>query len=269
MGDLQRAALLRAELKDFLQLLRLARPLPAEECKRGVRGHHRALVRRQQVARVLGGEYQRAVVLPDAAGEADHEAANGHVFEQQAQLVDDQHAAAVLAFDPGPQRFCKKEVDRSDHLVAQLAHAEGHDGRLEVDIGRRAEHGAEASVNPAVEDDRDPRLSREAAGEVPEHRLIHLSKGLSHRGLNDGALGFVQPAAETRAEVDRVSRRGSEPSFVAAIGLSQIEDVERVARSERELDVHATELPCEAAVLVLGVDDEDLDVAAEGAHGQG
>ncbi len=195
VGDLQGAALLRAELKDFLQLLRLARPLPAEKCKRRVRGHHRAMVRRQQVARVLSGEYQRAVVLPDAAGEVDHEAADGHVFEQQAQLVDDQHAAAVFAFDPGPQGFCQKEVDRSDHLVAQLAHAEGHDGRLEVDIGRCAEHGAEASANPAVEDDRDPRLPRQAAREVPEHWLLHLRKGLSHRGLDDGALGFVEPAA--------------------------------------------------------------------------
>ncbi len=42
-----------------------------------------------------------------------------------------------------------------------------------------------------------------------------------------------------------------------------------MARSERELDVDATKLPCEAAVFVLGVDDEDLDLAAEGAHGQG
>jgi hypothetical protein len=120
-------------------------------------------------------------------------------------------------------------VDRRDQLVAQLAHAEGDDGRLEVDVGRRAEHGAEASVNPAVEDDRDPRLSREAVGDVAEHRLFHLCKGLSHRGLNYRALGFVQPAAETRAEVDGVRRRGSKPSFVAAIDLSQIEDVEGVA----------------------------------------
>jgi hypothetical protein len=220
------------------------------------------MVRGEQVAWVLCGEDERAVVFADAAGEPDHEAADGRVFEQQSQLIDDQHPAAVLALDPGPQRLSKEKVDRRDHLVTQLAHAESDDGRLEVDVGWGAEHGAETSVDPAVEDDRDARLRREAAGDVAEHRFLDLGEGLSHGGFDDSALGFVQAAAETCAKVDGVGCRGPKPSLVAPIRLPQIEDVEGVAGSERELDVDPTEVPRKPAVFVLGIDDEDLHIAA-------
>ena len=51
-------------------------------------------------------------------------------------------------------------------------------------------------------------------------------------------------------------------------GWTEVEDVEGVARPERKLDVDAAEQSCKPAVLVLGVDQEDLDAAAQRRHRQ-
>ena len=155
MSGLEESALVGAEVEGILELGGLARPLDAEKRQRGVGGDHRALVGAEQIARILRRENERALVLPDASGEADHEAPNRRVFEEQTELVDHQQAAPVLTFDPSPQRLGQEEVHRRDHLVAQLAHAENDDRRLQVDVGRRAEHLAQAAVDPAMQDDRD------------------------------------------------------------------------------------------------------------------
>ena len=103
MRDFHRATLLRAEMKHLLQLLGLAGTLRAEERERRIRGHHGALIARQQIAWVLGREHQRSVVFADAPGETDHETADRGVLEKKAQLVDHEHAPAVLSLDVGPQ----------------------------------------------------------------------------------------------------------------------------------------------------------------------
>jgi hypothetical protein len=164
--DLQGAALASAEAENVLQFGRLPRALAAKERERRVGGHDGALVGRQEVARVLCREYQRSVVLADATREADHEPADRRVFEEQTELVDDEHAAAILALDPCPQRLGQEEVNRSDHLVAKLTHAEGDDWGLQIDVGGCAEHGAETACDPTVEDDRDSRGDWKAVGHV-------------------------------------------------------------------------------------------------------
>ena len=111
----------------MLQLGGLARPLCAEKDHRRVGRHHRTLLGAQQVARILGREDKRPVVLADSPRQADDKTPDRGVLEKQAQLVDHEHAAAVFAFDPSPQRLRQQEVDGSHHLVAQLAHAEDHD----------------------------------------------------------------------------------------------------------------------------------------------
>jgi hypothetical protein len=85
-----------------LQLRGLARPLSPEEQNGRVGGHNRALVRAEKVAGVLGRKDQRALVLANPAGEADHEAADRRVFEEEAELIDYEHPAPVPAFDPRP-----------------------------------------------------------------------------------------------------------------------------------------------------------------------
>src|SRR5437773_4351712 len=114
MRDLHRAALLRAEAEHLLELFRLARPLSAEKRKRWVRGHHGALFGAQKVAWVLSREHERSVVFADPAREADDEAADGRILEQEAELIDHQHAPTVLAFDARPQCLGQQEMDGGD-----------------------------------------------------------------------------------------------------------------------------------------------------------
>src|SRR5690348_10417280 len=130
MGDLERATLVPAETKDLLELFRLARALGAEEGKRRVGGHDRPLIRREKIARILGCEDERTIVLANSSSEADYKPPDGRILEEQAELVNYQHAAAVLALDARPQRLGEQEVNRRDHLVAELAHPEGDDRRL-------------------------------------------------------------------------------------------------------------------------------------------
>ena len=264
--DVQRATLARAEAKDVLQLGRLTRSLAAKEGQCRVGGHDRPLIRGEQVTGILRREDQRAVVLADASRQADHEPADRRVFEEETKLVDDQHSAPVLALDARPECLGEEEVDGRDHLVAQLAHAEGDDGRLEVDVRGRAEHVAEAAVDPTVQDDGDPRPVRQAAGDVAKHGSSNLGVRLAHRTLHHRPLGFVESAAKAGAQVDGVGGGRPEPGLVAPIRLPQVEDVERVARSERELDVNTAHLARERAVLVLGIDDKHLNPSTESAH---
>ena len=269
MRGLEQAPLPRAEAKGVLQPGRLAWPLGAEKDEGGVGGHDGPLLRAQEVAGILGREHQRAVVLADAPGEAHDEAADGRVLEEQPELIDDEHPSAVFAFDPRPQRFCEQEVDGRHHLVAQLAHAEDDDRRLEIDVGGSAEHPAQAAVDPAVEDDRDPRGPRHALGDVAKHGLGDLVVRLAGCGFDERALRLVKAAAHARAEVDCVGGGGSEPGFVVAMLGAQVEDVEGGSGAEGELDVDAAEPSRQAAVLVLGIDDEDLGAGAERAYGKG
>ncbi|HKW60895.1 MAG TPA: hypothetical protein VJR46_14190 [Candidatus Dormibacteraeota bacterium] len=76
--------------------------LRAEERERRVRGHNRALVGAEEIAGVLRREDEGPIVFADAAGKADDETADGRVLEKQAELVDDEQAAAVLALDARP-----------------------------------------------------------------------------------------------------------------------------------------------------------------------
>lgn len=127
-GGFEQRALCVAELEVALQPSRLARPLRAEEVDGRVRGDDGARLAAEHVARILGGEHERPVVLADPAGERDDELPDRGVLEQQAQLVDHEEAPPIPTFDAAPQRLGEQEMDRGDHLRSQLPHAE-HDER--------------------------------------------------------------------------------------------------------------------------------------------
>lgn len=55
-GGLKEGSLMLAQIKSPLELGRLARALGADEKERWVRGHHRTLVRVEQIAGVLCGK---------------------------------------------------------------------------------------------------------------------------------------------------------------------------------------------------------------------
>jgi hypothetical protein len=235
--------------------------------QRGVRGDDRASLAAEQVTRILRREDQAAVVLADPPGQGDHEAAHRGVLEQQPELVDDEEPAAVAALDPGPERFRQQIVDRGDHLRSQLAHAEDDQRRVQVEIGRPAEDLAEAASHPPGQNTARPRLRRQPEGDVPEHGDRHRLEGLPHRQLQQGSLRLVQLAADDAAEIDRVGDGGTHAGLVPR-RAPQVEDVECVAGAEREVDVQAAQPAGEAAVLVLGIDDEHLRANAEGSHGE-
>jgi len=119
-----------------------------------------------------------------------------------------------------------------------------------------------------VEDDRDTRGARNALGDIAKHGLCDLVVRLAGRAFDQRALRLVEPAADARAEVDRVGRGGSEPGFVVPVLGAEVEHVQGGAGAEGELDVDASEPASQAAVLVLGVDDEDLGARAERAYGE-
>ena len=102
MGRLEEGPLPGAEAERVLQLGGFAGSLGAEEDDRWIGRDDSALIAGEEVARVLRGEDERPVVLADAPREADDEAPNRDVFEEQAQLVDDEEATAIPAFDAGP-----------------------------------------------------------------------------------------------------------------------------------------------------------------------
>ena len=251
-GGLEEPTLPRAEVKRQLQLGCFARPLGTEKRKGRIRGDDRSLVRAEKVAGVLGCEDERAVVLADTPRETDHEPANRRVLEEQSQLVDHEHPAPVLALDARPQRLGEQEVD---------------DRGFEVDVRRRAEHLAEAAVDPAVEDDREPRTTRQALGDVAEHGLCDLVVGLARRALDQRTFRFVEAAADARAQVDRIGGSWAEPGLVGSMVGTEVENVEGVSGAEGQFDVDTAEPAREATVFVLGIDDEDLRPTAKRAHG--
>ncbi|TMC92524.1 MAG: hypothetical protein E6J12_02845 [Chloroflexi bacterium] len=106
------------------------------------------------------------MIFADPAREADDEATDGRVFEEQAELVDHEHPPSLLALDPCPQRLREQKVHRSNHLVAQLTHAEGDDRGLEVDVGGAAEHLSEAALNPAAKNRGGTRGRGQAFGHI-------------------------------------------------------------------------------------------------------
>src|SRR5258706_8889240 len=128
-------ALLRAQAEGYLQLGGLARPLGSEKDQGWIGRHDCALIGAHEVARILGCEHQRAVVLADASCQVDDKAADGRVFKEKSELVDDEHAPAVLALDASPESAGEQIVDGRDHLVAELTHAKGHDWSVEVYVG--------------------------------------------------------------------------------------------------------------------------------------
>src|SRR5258707_13399003 len=107
----QALALGVAELEGPLQLLGLPRSLRPEKAQRRVGGDHQPGLAPQQVARVLGREDERAIVLADPAGEPDHEAADHRGLEQQAQLVDDEKPSPGAIAESPPERLGEEEVN--------------------------------------------------------------------------------------------------------------------------------------------------------------
>src|SRR5205814_5276342 len=182
-GGLQLRALCFAELERPLELERLARPLGAEEMNRGVGGNDQPRLATEQVARVLGGEDQGAVVLADPPRQADDEAPDGRIVEEQSQLVDDQEAPAAAGLDPAPERFREQEMDGRHQLFAQLAHAEDDHRGLEVDVGGRAEHGAQAALDPASENLLQAAAWRQSLRDIFEQRLVDVGVSVPERGL--------------------------------------------------------------------------------------
>src|ERR1700730_1857109 len=97
-----------AQVKSALELGGLAGSLDPEEQRRRVGGDNGSVVRSQQIAGILGRKHERPVVLADPAGKADDEAADGRVLEQEPELVDHEHPAAILSLDSRPQSFSEE-----------------------------------------------------------------------------------------------------------------------------------------------------------------
>src|SRR5438445_724133 len=84
----------------------------------------------------------------------------------------DQHPPAIPAFDARPQRLGEKEMNGRDQLVAKLPHPEHDDRRLEVDVGRGAEHLAQTAVNPAAENRSHASRLRKQRGDIVQQWLL-------------------------------------------------------------------------------------------------
>jgi hypothetical protein len=268
IGRLQHGALLIAELEVGLQAGRLARTLGAEEVDGGVAGDHRASFRPQEVTGVLSCEHQRAVVLPDPARERDDEAADGGVFEEEAELVDREHSASVPLLDARPQRLCQQEVHRRDHLRPQLAHAEDDERRLEVDGGGPAEDPPQRAATPATEDAGGAGGGVEPVDDVGEQGLALFEEGAAGGVLDVGPFGLVQRPADDRAEIGGVRHRRAQGPLLTPRAM-QPEHVDGHVGAQRQANVSASERFRQPPVLVFRIDDEDLRTKADGAHGQG
>src|SRR5438552_18970516 len=225
MGAFEEGSLLRAEMECLLQLCRLDRALGAKENERRVRGDDSALLRAQEIARILGRENVGAAVLADAPSKADDEAADGRVLKEQTELIDHEHPATVPAFDAGPEGLGKQEMYRRDHLVTQLAHSEYDDRGLQVNVGRGAEHLAKTAVDPALKDHRDARTARQTVCNITQHRLWRFLIGKADSTLYHPPFRPVERSANACAQVDSVRGRWAEPRFVTAVGRSQVQDV--------------------------------------------
>jgi hypothetical protein len=226
--------LLVAQQKGLLQLDGLTRTLSAEQVDRGVAGHHAARVAAQQVAGVLCREHEPAVVLPDPPGEADHEAADDRILEEEAQLVDDEQTPALPGLDPAPEGAGQQEVDGANHLLPQLPHAEHDDGGVEIDVGRSAEDRAQASPHPAREDQPGPALG-EPGDQVPQDGLRQLGEVEGADSvLHPGAIRLVETADDDPDQVDGVGDRGTEPRLAGA-WRPELEDVQGVAGAQGQL----------------------------------
>src|SRR5438270_1353163 len=202
---LQSLALHIAELERALQLLSLPWALGAEKANRGVGRHHQARLAAEQVPGILRRKDQRAIVFPDSACEPDHEAAHGRVFEEQTQLVNHQQAPPAALPKSAPEGLGEEEMDRSDHLLAQLAHAEDDHRQIEVDVCRSAEHRAEAAMGPAAENAAGARGSREPSGYVTQHRLRQLAIGESDGCFQQRFLGLVETTTDRLHQIHRRS----------------------------------------------------------------
>src|SRR5205807_9413137 len=129
-----------------------------------------------------------------------------------------------------------------DQLVAKLPHPEHDDRRLEVDVGGGAEHLAQTAVNPAAENRRHASPLRKERSNISQQWVLLPAVGGADGGLDQGSFGLVESATNGRAEVDGVRGRSPQPRLVASIARAKAEDVQRVARAERELHVDATEV---------------------------
>ena len=105
----------------------------------------------------------------------------------------------VLALDSRPQRLREQEMHRRHHLVAELTHSEGDDRSFQVHVGRRAEHLAEASVHPTLQDGGDARALGETLRDVAQDWLIEFSVGDPHCAFQQRALRLVKAATDGRA----------------------------------------------------------------------
>ena len=256
-GGFEQRALRVAELEVPLQPSRLARPLRTEEVDGRVRRDDGASLTAEHVARVLGGEHQRSVVLADPPGERDDELPDRGVLEQKAQLVDHEEAPAVPTLDAAPERLGEQEVDRRHHLRSQLPHAEHDERTIEVDVRGTAEQVAEAARDPTLEHAPGSGSRVEPSGHVAEQRLFLLGERVPDRLLEVRPLGGVKPATDDRAQVDGV-RDDRAQRFLAEGRSVHVEHVEGVGRAQLQADVEPAEEGREPSVLVLGVDDEDL-----------
>jgi hypothetical protein len=151
-GRLEAIALGLAQVERLLQPGRVGWTLGTKEMKRRVHRDHGAGLAAQEVAWVLGGEDQGALIFANPSCQGDHEAADGGVFKEQAKFIDHQEPPAVSLLDSGPERLSQQVVDRRHHLGSKLTHTKGDQGRLQVDVGGTAEDLAKASAHPARED---------------------------------------------------------------------------------------------------------------------
>ena len=106
---------------------------------------------------------------------------------------------AILALNSCPERLGEQEMNRRHHLVSQLAHPKGDDGRVEVDVGRGAENLTQATLDPAPQDNRGARIARQAICHVAHQWLGYVPISLADREFDDGAVRLVETSANARA----------------------------------------------------------------------
>src|SRR4029077_8411873 len=129
--------------------------------------------------------------------------------------IHDQHAAPVPALDARPECFSEEEVNRSDHLLPQLTHTERHDRRVEVDVGRSAEHLAEAAPDPASQDRGYTRIGRETIRHISQEGWVVIAVSEPDRTFNQGSFTLVETPADGGAQIYGIGGRGSNPRLVA------------------------------------------------------
>src|SRR5439155_23009663 len=108
---------------------------------------------------------------------------------------------------------------------------------LEVDVGGRAEHGAQAALDPASENLLQAAAWRQSLRDIFEQRLVDVGVSVPERGLGRGPLEFADATGDDGQEITGVGNGRAQPPLAALLRLLAVEDVQGMAPSERELDV--------------------------------